>query len=144
MSKRQDIITALEARLQTITIANGYNTDAGGRVFVWRTAQVEPAEAPCLLVEDTKLKRKYDTVMGQVHNRLHCAVLAVMVGQDDEAARVLEADIIKCLGTWQTAGGLADRLLVVESDIAMEPHGKIIGAALSAVEVEYYTSESQC
>lgn len=54
-SKRQRIIDAVKARMQTVLIANGYATDIGQKVFDWRVDfQGEEADAdlPCISVCD--------------------------------------------------------------------------------------------
>lgn len=47
ISKADDIAIALVARLAQISIANGYQTDVGLRIFRGKTA-IDPSEAPCL------------------------------------------------------------------------------------------------
>jgi len=48
MSKRKQIIDALVAKLQTITTANGYNTDAGAAVYKSFVAYTDLREFPAL------------------------------------------------------------------------------------------------
>lgn len=52
MSTRQSIITAIENRMKTILTANGYQTNAGQRVYTWRTTPLADNELPALLIYD--------------------------------------------------------------------------------------------
>src|SRR6266478_147352 len=52
--RRQDIIDAIKSRLQTISTTNGYHTNLGANVFVYRDAPIEPYELPALVVKDYK------------------------------------------------------------------------------------------
>ncbi len=45
-SKRQQIISAIKTGLQSITIANGYETDLGSSIYEWRLAEYQSMELP--------------------------------------------------------------------------------------------------
>jgi hypothetical protein len=54
-SRRQRIIEAMEARLQVIYVRDGFNTDAGDRLFVGEVPQLgesDPDEAIALVIGD--------------------------------------------------------------------------------------------
>jgi hypothetical protein len=144
-SIRQQIMDALATRLATITTANGYQTSAGSKVFVWRKHPVTPAEVPCLLVQDTDLARDYNRLVGQAENRLTVEIVAAAKGSTTAAeARAIEADIVKCLAGWETAGGLADWLLVEKTALVMEQHEEMVGAAQITVAIAYTTERNLC
>lgn len=55
MSRRQDIITELKTRLASITVDNGYQTDAGENVYVGQVPALndgDPDQAIAMVVED--------------------------------------------------------------------------------------------
>lgn len=146
-SRRQQIIDALAIRLHTITLVNGYATNAGVNVFVWRKHPVTPAETPCLLVQDGELNREYGVTIAKVKNTLTCNILALTVdskASTPELARMMEEDIVKCMATWDTAGGLADRLLVTKSSPSMEQHEQMVGMVQITVEIVYTCDRGMC
>ncbi|MDD3814429.1 MAG: hypothetical protein PHZ02_07260 [Desulfocapsaceae bacterium] len=142
---RQQIITALEDRLKTITVANGYATGVGVSVFIWRKHPVTASETPCLLVQDGLVSREYGVTINKVKNTLTCDILAVASSNaTTDDARKMEADLVKCLAAWDTAGGLADRLLLTRSTPVMEQHEKMVGMVHVTVEIVYTTDRDLC
>jgi hypothetical protein len=144
MSRRQQIADGLKDRLATILVTNGYSSDAGASVFLWRRHDVDPDETPCLLVQDSKLLRDSDKIIGQTRNLLFFEVVGVLSGMDATVARDLEEDVIQCLGGWESCGGFADRILVLASEVIMEQHGQLVGSVHLTLQAEYYTALNQC
>jgi len=141
MSVRSLFITALAARLATITMANGYATEVA-TVAVWRRYPVEPGETPCLLVNDTSLERDHNRMIGMVHNTLLVQIVAVVSGVDPDTARDMDADIIRCLGDWDS--GLVDDALLTKTELMMEQYDKLVAAVRCVVTATYYTENDQC
>lgn len=140
-STRQQIIEAVATKLQEITVSNGYLTEVGARVYVWRRHPVEKDEAPCLLVFDANLRRDYGGVIGLVENLLTISITAVVASNTPaDDAREIESDLILCLGNFPDVGGLANWLRVESSELTMAQHEKLTGAVSVSVMISY-TSE---
>jgi len=54
MSVRQQIIDAVRARLATIRIANGYNSEIGANVLEWQTTPIPVESLPAVCMRDTE------------------------------------------------------------------------------------------
>jgi hypothetical protein len=144
-SLRQQIVDGLAVRLATITRGNGYQTDAGANVFAWRKYAIAPGECPCLLVQDTDLTTDYSRIIGLSEKQLTCEIVAVAAGDTSVTqARAIEADLFRCLAGWETAGGLADRLLIDKSSLVMEQHDKVAAAVQMTVAITYTNSRDLC
>ena len=132
---RQDIVSNLIARLQLITVAHGYHTDAGNNVQAWRAIPFERPEgaAPAAIsgisvrdvdeaVDDTEFKSTYTLLKW----RLTIEILALTASSSttDTVIRQLIADIYKAIGTDETFSGkciitvpVSDEILVEENDL---------------------------
>lgn len=140
MSSRQEIVDSLETQLATISVANGYLSNFGGRVFIWRDfATVDPTEIPCLLVSDTDLDREQgpmDAIAG-----LLCEITAVAKGSTSAIeARAMEQDVFKCLSAWVEAhsdGVLLQTVNVKKSSIMVEQHDTKVGACRVICRIQH-------
>ena len=93
---------ALIARLETITQANGYRTDAGNNVRSgWFKEQVEAAGASFPIIVVQRDKDQAPRFAGHGMRKLHgyAVVAGVEAGLDDyeDALDDLELDLIQCL-----------------------------------------------
>lgn len=63
------IDTKLLARLQTITVANGYHTNLGNNVFVWRPSKefFEESELPAANIRDVRDVVLNDNIQGSLN-----------------------------------------------------------------------------
>ncbi len=98
MIKRQRIMQELEAVLKTITIANGYNTNIGNKVYEYRETDIADAELPCLLYRDS------DDIIEITHNlALHtliCEITAIeQAGTGLLRIRNIVADVKRAIQT---------------------------------------------
>jgi hypothetical protein len=106
---RTQIVAVLDARLKSITTANGYETNAGNNVFAWRDTERKPmaaSELPCVLYRDREGVEEEETVGGIDHTlnvemELFAATAATL--------RQLRADAIRCIGTDLQFSTLADQ-----------------------------------
>ena len=144
MSKRAAIMTALKTRLGLILKTNGYKTDAGEQVVEWFAGPILTLEESCLLIADTRLTRPPNQIIGQRQNLLTIEVTGVLRGSASslDEARNLEEDLISCIGGFETAGGLVDRLQVLSSTLSVEQQGQIAGGVMLTCEAEYYTADN--
>jgi hypothetical protein len=102
---RQNIITALKTRMQTIRIGNGYNTDAGMNVFDWLEYSTDATVRPAIIIRDTD--DSVEEYGAHVKDRkLSVEILIQTDGSDAvKDARSIIGDVEKVLGTDETLGG---------------------------------------
>lgn len=143
MSQRSTIITALITRLQTITVANGYATAIGTKVYSWRTTALAESSLPCLIVNDTEISRDYEAAIGRARNSMTVEITGLLSGSSTVAnARSLEEDIYKCLHGYETVGGTASWLTIDKSSILIEQNEQIGGAVTALLTIQYDTARN--
>jgi hypothetical protein len=138
-SIRQQIITAVDTRLKTITTVNGYNTNLGNNIFEWRDAPLQESELPGAVYRD--LQQTTVMAVGYHEHALALEILILLSGTEAATTiRKLIADVIKCVGTDRTWGTLAeDTLPVSDEEIAIEHAGKKIGGISLKFIIQYVT-----
>jgi hypothetical protein len=99
---RTRIVEAIKARMQTILVANGYETNLGQKVFVWRATDFEPAELSAggaLNIKDMACEVKEQTARIW-HNILNVELVALGASADltDELVGKFSGDLIKACG----------------------------------------------
>jgi hypothetical protein len=107
---RDAILDAVVARMQTITTANGYSTDAGQRVSRWRAAVATPAECPAIDVRDPERRPLgvYTQNVRDYELTVECTAFAAAGADTDGALNQIVDDILKAvLEGDETWGGLA-------------------------------------
>lgn len=136
MSTRQDILGSLEARLQTIKKVNGYQTDAGLHVYLWRKTPFTSAEYPALLVVDRLVERGYDSAsISTVETKLTVEIIALDTGADE--ARLIEEDVVKALGSWDVTTEEFDWLYVPKTELLKEENDQENTSIMLTVVIEY-------
>lgn len=149
-SIRQNIITFLTASLAQIRTRNGYSTDAGATVLVWRSLNDTAEKVPCLLLKDTELTREYVTDafgsdLGMVRNRLSVGIVAMASGATTaEQARAMELDLIQCLHADASMGGLAESVQITRSDLHLERFDTVVGGLSLSVAITYQSERNEC
>lgn len=144
-SIRQQLIDGVVVALGQIQPANGYQTSVGAHVFAWRKYELSPAELPALLVCDTTLTRDIQ-VIGSVDNVLTIEVVAVVEGAPSASqARLMEADLIRCMEGFNLAAIVPDWgvLKVAKSTLEMEQHEQMVAAVSLTAELSYRTDINQ-
>lgn len=141
MSKRQTIIDELDAKLKAIQIDNGYITNAGDNVFVWREDELQPAEMPGIIYVD-RLAGKTDGVIGMFRWSLAVDLYCYAAqGKDTpESMRILIADVIKAIGAgasgrWNNQAQSTE--LSNGAEMSIERRGKTAGEALLSFNIIY-------
>lgn len=106
---RQQLVTAVAARLATILIANGYRTDIGAHVEEWDTVPMDRnVETLLLEYRDAEEDRVDETVGGQ-DMRLPVTIRIRTAGSASLAEmRKMVADVVKAIYVDVTWGGLAN------------------------------------
>lgn len=137
---RQQIMDALEARLKSISTANGYGSNLGGSVHTWRKRPVTLADTPCLLVADGSADSTSLAYPVRDH-RLSVDIVGVVSSNTTASqARQLADDIHAAIGADQTLGGLALKIDPLSHEITLETDGDITGAVKVSISIHYRTA----
>jgi hypothetical protein len=142
-SKRQQIVDAIETRMKTILTTGGYATNAGQRVYVWRTTPLADTELPALCLYDTTGEVNEDGgIIGKFSHRLDLSIEAIASGSTTRSVvRNMIADVFKALGTDEYFGGLVETTSSPSHDINLEQADKLIGAGIVKFSVTYRTNQ---
>ncbi|MDH5640852.1 MAG: hypothetical protein OEY28_06125 [Nitrospira sp.] len=140
-TQRQQIMTALGARLATIRVANGYRTDIGANVSEGYIGEMTPASLPAVLYRDISQKT-------QAELSRHRHTLGVEIGIAIEGVaplptiRAATDDIHKALGVDITFGGLAIQIDPPSSSWEINDEGgQIITEIRFTTTINYRTTE---
>lgn len=141
MSRDAEIMDVLKTRLQTILISGGYQTNIGQKVYIWRTSPLGSADVPALLISDQEIEHDTATVMGMSRNSMTVEAVIVLSGASSLSdARKARADLKKCISGFDTAGGLANRMLIAKSAIEMKQFEDLVAGATAQIIIEYDTT----
>jgi hypothetical protein len=130
---------AIAARLATITVAGGFETDVGARVYRGRR-RIDPAQVPCVVMveaEDKVLDHNAKSV--RLHQRYIVeAHAACDPDHPNDAAHKMLRDIKRAVFTAdKTLGGVARDIFSAGRGIAGRDDGLSIVSAIVEVDVEY-------
>ena len=108
--KRQQILDAVKARLQTVLIANGYKTDIGAHVTEWDTVPMDQNVETMLLEYRDEEEDRIDVTVGQQDMVLPVRIRNRTAGSTALAAmRNILADVaLAMISVDPTWGGLAN------------------------------------
>jgi hypothetical protein len=137
----QQIRSAIDTRLKTILVANGYNTDAGSHVFYWRTALLSPdSELPGIIYLDTGESTENSEFALQT-NKASVIVKCFACGSDDATIKAaldqIYADVMKAIGVDETWGGLAISTEKISHAIEMERKEQVVGSFSIEFQITY-------
>ncbi len=109
-SKRQQICTAIDTRLKTILVSNGYETNLGNNVYEYWQVALEEDELPGVIWKDSA--ETSVPLVSDTQDRLLTIELILQAAGSDapKQLRKMIADIEKAIktdGTGITWGGLA-------------------------------------
>lgn len=140
-SIRQQIVSAVETRLKTIKVVNGYETDIGLNINVWQTTDFQESELPAIDVRDPS--EEVDVRGGNHICNLTIEIEAKVSGTTSAAAmRDIIADTIKAIGTDPTFGGLAqDTRPVTNDSFGFGQNSKKIASIVMTFEARYITKK---
>lgn len=146
MSRYEQILAAVEAAVGQISIAGGYNTDAGLRVY--RNLEYQSAEAtrPFIAVHPGETT---DSLTGETPPSLgeenHSLSLTIEGVTDDsergESAEALRQDLLRALKIDPFFGGLAEGFDRITSKASVEDGGEegFVGVAAVHLNLQYVT-----
>lgn len=142
-SKRQLICTRLDARLKTILIADGYNTDLGRNVFEWRDNPIDQSELPAVNWRDIS-EDDSNATAGTVGYHTHVITMELKIATAKgtttaKEIRALLADIVKAVGVDQTWGRQAIRTDPMSNEMVIEEVEDIIGGLTVTLAITYQT-----
>ncbi|RQW89937.1 MAG: hypothetical protein EHM79_02200 [Geobacter sp.] len=141
MSKRQQIVDAIETRMKTILTTGGYATNAGRNVFDWRITPIPETELPAICIYDGDCAIDYEET--PVGLQGHFLIVDLVSDAKGSAARAdvrkINADVVKAIGTDLTWGGLAVDTDLISHGLNMEQGDKPIGAGIVRIKIYYRT-----
>lgn len=106
---RQQIINALDARLKTITVANGYLTNIGSNVEAWEVAPAEQSELPRVEYRDEDVESSQGDGVPEGLHAHRLKITVEVINKGDTALteiRKQESDLHKSIGVEAGATGL--------------------------------------
>lgn len=146
--RRQQIMEAVQAALEGISVANGYRTDIGAGVKRWRPRLAEGAyvpfgadELPAILAQDRRCETTPLSMQEQAH-RLTVEIEARCAGgetSDDLLRKILE-DVRQAVGVDPTWGGLAVDTDPQSDEFAIVQADQTLGGVLITIVIIYHTS----
>lgn len=140
-STRQQIVTALDTLMKTIKVVNGYQTNAGLNVFVWRSTPLEQTDLPAILLRDTTDPIDAEGVTDRADHLLTVEFALYASGATaDAASRTLVEDVLKALGTSPTLSGKCYDMRPTASNLVAEHQDIRLAAASLTIQIRYRTS----
>lgn len=144
--KRKSILDALEVRLKTITVANGYRTPLGSDVKIYRMDVPRPdSTGTAKLMAD--IRDSGQEPMGQAVNSpqngldwsliIDITVYGWYGGSTADVIRNAISDIYKAIGTDITFGGLAWQTVALGDEIDVEQEAYKLGVGLVKIAINY-------
>ncbi len=144
MSKRQDIIDAIETRMKTILTSGGYATNVGQRVSVWPTTPMAETALSELAIYDHDAEVMETGIIGQSRHELLVDIEVIIPGSDSRTdVRKALADINKALWSGLSLGGLCEPITILSNGINFEQAAKVLGAGIVKIRVPYYTAHGE-
>jgi len=141
-TSRQNIVVALITALGTISVANGYRSAVGARVYAWPDPRLDPDHLPALVVHDTTAPVEMEPHPYFSHT-LTVEIYAFTAG--DTAGSALSdimADILQAVGVDHTFGGLAIQTRPLDCNkTEIEQREKTIAVAEVILEIDYRTNQ---
>mgnify|MGYP001423093616 CR=1 FL=1 len=134
---RQQIMDAVKTRLQSITVANGYNFNLGNNIYEWRIRPLAMATLPALVYRDVET----DIELIEAHrNRLNIEI-EIISNSSIVDIRKMIADVYKAIGVDIQWGGLALNTYPRSDRIMREQEEQTITGAIINIIIEYRTKE---
>jgi len=140
-TRRQEIVTALAARLATIKKSNGYATDAGRRVVEHPDAPFIFDQLPAYSWSDGDTEVNAGAEIGRYEHVMAVEVVAHCSGVDKGAlAREMMADVLTSLRSDQTLGGLCQRISLIRHSVDIQQPERKIAFGLVVLNITYRTA----
>ena len=130
---RDAIVDSVVVRMQGITVANGYLTEAGQHVSRWRSADVASTECPAIDVRDPDRRPLglYNSVVRDWELAIECCAFASSGADTDGALNRIVEDILRAvLDGDRTWGGLAIRTTFDNDKKGLDQRDVKVGVAV--------------
>lgn len=140
---RQQIMTAVAARLAGILVASGYETNLGENVFEWRDPSLQASELPALVYRDISDDRIeiLDLMGADSHTQMGLTCEIELHGSEGSTTpatlRSMIADVISAIGTDMTWGGLALFTEYLSDETSVGQADKIMGMTTVRIRINY-------
>lgn len=138
MTIRQQIMSAVIARLQTITPDNGYGFDLSANVEEWPATNLGPNKVPAAIVSDPGGGMQDAGVSGRLDHQMEIEIELIVKGTPS-IVRALAGDVLQAIGTDPTWSGLAVDTTATGVQIAVEQHQHLFSGAQIDLTVMYRT-----
>lgn len=136
MKRREEILNAVEARLKTLTLSNGYSVNCGHRCDYWHDLPFEYGEAGAITYRDPEEELVEEN---RVHNCiLHMEIEALaFVANPLADSEALVADIRELLSADRNWSGLAQQTRLRKISKTLETQGKTAARVMAEVDINY-------
>jgi hypothetical protein len=139
-SKRQTLVTAIVARLQAITVANGYRTNGGANVYEWDRRPWNELKVPGFGVRDVE-RLEEPKLSNVLEHALNLEIDCVAAGASGHTiVRDMLADVEQAVGTDPTFGGVALTSLQVGDRMGRDTADTSVMEATMRINVRYRTA----
>lgn len=138
---RQQIVDAVKTRFKTISVANGYQTNIGAKVFVCRAVPPVESEAAVGVMNIWDMEEDSKPALSRVHEHaitFHVYVTKVGTGAAEWLRNVV-ADIARAIGTDMYWSELAVRSEPGKNEYELDQENKINGTVRYQFKVIYRT-----
>ena len=142
-NKRQDIVDAFKTLLQTISVANGYETELGSNILEWED-NLPDENLPAASIADTDddISTGEPSVTQEGHNlTMEVTGKALEVGRPPLVARQAQGDVIKALGTDVSLGGLVTYMFLTSQAIEKDHKENVISSFSVVVNIFYESNQ---
>lgn len=149
---RQKIMDEVVVRFTTITTANGYETNIGNSVSLWRDLKSVPLvgddlDAVNIMDISTTTDKSGQPTGISLHTmevRAECATQDTSMARDKKVRKML-ADMVKSIGTgrkWNVSGtNLAWDTSIQSTEIDVEQAGEVVGQCQLVFNIMYRTAD---
>lgn len=140
MTRRQEIVNAIRARLATIRTGDGYGTDLGSHVFEWKVTAFADTELPGICFRDTE--QTVAELTGGFRNVSLTVEFILGAASGVTTASIVRqgiGDVVKAIDSDPTWGGLSWDTAIQSDEMFMDHDGKLTGLAKVTAVVKYQT-----
>ena len=134
---REQVVNAIANRFRQILVANGYNTDVGNSVYIWKDTPFSVEELPALNLKDEASDIEDLTNLTE-RIRLNFKVDIIVANNDPiPTVRAILEDIRKAISVDETFGGLVLYTRMVGDEIDSVSKEDLIASAFVRLYTVY-------
>jgi len=140
MIKEKEIVDTIADRLATITIANGYYTNAGNNVVVWSNFPFRLNELPAYEVRDTAVVKEANQTEGPDALVLYLMQVEInIISGDIDVLRQAKADLLKLIGEDLTWDGYAIHTNFIQTNKVLEQEENRLLGETVLIQIQFRT-----